>query len=345
MSAVPVPGASMAPAIARPPDAEATPHARRSRVVGGALGQRARLVAAMGELVAEVGPAAVGVHHVCQRAGMSRRTFYDHFDDREACFLDALREASGRLLAHVEEAVGAAGPEWEARAVAATRALIGALDADRVLAQLCVVSALGGGDEAVALRREVLGRIVALLHDAPPSAAPTELVLAGALGGVWDLVHRRLIDAPDGSLADLDEAAAFLMLAPFVGRRQAVARGIGGANAYVTRWTPAVAAGPDEPGLMVTELTGQTLQFLDGHPGAANVEIARAVDVRHESQMSRHLGRLERAGMVSHRREGRANAWRLTARGKEAVRALPDLRSDTPCLTDRLSVSFKEMSR
>jgi AcrR family transcriptional regulator len=334
----------MAPAIARPPDAEATPHARRSRVVGGALGQRARLVAAMGELVAELGPAAVGVHHVCQRAGMSRRTFYDHFEDRDACFLDALREASGRLLAHVEEAVDAAGPEWEARAVAATSALIGALDADRVLAQLCVVSSLGGGDEAVALRREVLGRTVALLHGAPACAAPTELVLAGALGGVWDLVHRRLTDAPDGSLADLDEAAAFLMLAPFVGRRQAVARGIGGANAYVMRWTPAAAAGPDEPGLMVTELTGQTLQFLDGHPGAANVHIARAVDVRHESQMSRHLGRLERAGMVSHRREGRANAWRLTARGKEAVRALPALKAGAPRLADRLSVSLKEMS-
>jgi AcrR family transcriptional regulator len=337
----------MAPAIARPPDAEATPHTRRSRVVVGALGQHARLVAAMGELVAEVGPAAIGVHHVCQRAGISRRTFYGHFEDRDACFLEALREASGRLLAHVEEAVGAAGPEWEARAVAATRALIGALDADRVLAQLCVVSALGGGHDAVALRRDALDRIVALLHDAPAPAAPAELVLAGALGGVWDLVHRRLSDEPEASLADLAEDATYLMLAPFVGRRQAAARGIGrsAVNTYVTRWTPAVAAGPDEPGLMVTELTGQTLQFLDGHPGAANVDIARAVDVRHESQMSRHLGRLERAGMVSHRREGRANAWQLTARGKEAVRALPDLRSDAPRLTDRLSVSFKEMSR
>lgn len=336
----------MAPAITPSPEPEATPHVRRSRVVGGMSGQRARLVAAMGELVAEVGPAAVGVHHVCQRAGMSRRTFYDHFEHRDACFLEAIREASGRLLAHVEEEVGAAGPEWEARAVAATRALIGALDADRVLAQLCVVSALGGGDEAVALRRDVLDRIIALLDGAPASAVPTELVLAGALGGVWDLAHRRLTDAPGGSLADLDEAATYLMLAPFAGRRQAVARGVarGGANAYVTRWTPAAAAGPDEPGVLVTELTGQTLQFLAGHPGAANVDIARAVDVRHESQMSRHLGRLERAGMVSHRREGRANAWNLTTRGKEAVRALPELRSGASRLADRLSVSLKEMS-
>ena len=215
------------------------------------------------------------------------------------------REASGRLLAHVEEAVDAAGPEWEARAVAATSALIGALDADRVLAQLCVVSALGGGDEAVALRRDDAGpdrRAAARARPLPPRRPSWCSRARWAASGIWST--RRLTDEPDGSLADLDEAAAYLMLAPFVGRRQAVARGSGGANAYVTRWTPTVAAGPDEPGLMVTELTGQTLQFLAGHPGAANVDIARAVDVRHESQMSRHLGRLERAGMVRHRTRG-----------------------------------------
>ncbi len=90
------------------------------------------------------------------------------------------------------------------------------------------------------------------------------------------------------------------MLSPFVGRRQAAARasGRGRATAYVTRWTPTVTGGADEHGLLVTELTGQTLRYLSGHPGAANIDIARAVDVRHESQMSRHLGRLEKAGIV-----------------------------------------------
>jgi DNA-binding MarR family transcriptional regulator len=103
--------------------------------------------------------------------------------------------------------------------------------------------------------------------------------------------------------------------------------------AYVTRWTPTVAGGADEHGLLVTELTSQTLRFLNGHPGAANIDIARALDVRHESQMSRHLGRLERAGMVTRRKEGRSNAWRLTARGEEAARTLRDVAPDAPRLT------------
>jgi DNA-binding MarR family transcriptional regulator len=89
----------------------------------------------------------------------------------------------------------------------------------------------------------------------------------------------------------------------------------------------------DDRGLLVTELTGQTLRYLSRHSGAANIDIARAVDVRHESQMSRHLSRLERAGMVSRRKEGRTNAWVLTARGEEAARTLRDLRADAPRLT------------
>lgn len=324
MSAVSAPGASMAPAVLQAQEAEAPPHARRSRIIGGTSAQRGRLIAAMGELVAEVGPAAVGVHHVCQRAGMSRRTFYDHYGSRDDCYMDALREASSRLLAHVEKAVSAAGPEWDDRAAAATQALLDALDADRVLAQLCVVSSLSAGLDAVALRQGVLDRIAVLIGDVPASSAPVGLVLAGALGGVWELVHRRLTDEPDRSLVDLGEVAVYLMLAPFAGRRHATAlAGQGKSIAYVTRWSPRIAG---HPGLVITELTRQTLSYLGAHPGACNVDIARGVDVRHESQISRHLVRLERAGIVCRRKEGRTNAWKLTVLGREAAAAALELR-------------------
>jgi len=79
--------------------------------------------------------------------------------------------------------------------------------------------------------------------------------------------------------------------------------------------------------LLVTELTRQTVLHLAVSPDACNVDIARAIGVRHESQMSRHLVRLERAGIVQRRKEGRTNAWRLTALGEEAACAL---RSDAP---------------
>jgi AcrR family transcriptional regulator/DNA-binding transcriptional ArsR family regulator len=307
----------------------------RSRLTHGAATQRDRLVAAMGELVAELGGTTIGVHHVCQRAGVSRRTFYDLYADRDGCLVETLEAAYGQLLAHVGEAVADAGVEWEDRTVAATQALLVAFEADRVLAHLCLMPAAGGHRDALRLRRAAIGRIAALLTDAPAPALPCEPVLAGALGGVWELALRSLTDEPEASIEHLAGSAIYLMLAPFVGRRQASSRaaGRGSAVAYVTRWRPTVAGDLDDRGLLVTELTGDTLCYLAKHPGAANVEVSRALDVRHESQMSRHLVRLERAGMVARRKEGRTNAWRLTAQGEEAARSLRELRTDAPRMT------------
>jgi AcrR family transcriptional regulator len=301
----------------------------RSRLTHGSATQRDRLIAAMGELVAELGQTTIGVHHVCQRAGISRRTFYDLYNDRDGCLVETLHAAYGQLLVHVTAAVSDAGAEWEDRTVAATQALLGAFEADRVLAHLCLMPAAGGHRDALALRRVAIAQIAALLADAPVPALPSEPVLAGALGGVWELALRSLTDEPEASIEQLAGAAIYLMLTPFVGRRQAASRaaGRGSAVAYVTRWRPTIAGDCDDRGLLVTELTADTLRYLARNPGAANVEMSRALDVRHESQMSRHLVRLERAGMVERRKEGRTNAWRLTARGEEAARSL---RSDAP---------------
>jgi AcrR family transcriptional regulator len=316
----------MAPAVMEAePEVAASAKSRRCGHAYGLPTQRDRLVAAMGELAAEVGPSTVGVHHVCQRAGVSRRTFYEIYSDRDACFLDAVSEAQRRLVAHVASAVAAAGPEWEDRVVAATRTLVAALCADRILGHLCVVAPLAGGQEALALRSAGMDEIAELLGTPPQVDVPADLVLAAALGGVWELLRHFLTD--DVAEEQVTTAAINALLAPFVGRRRAATRAQAPADAvtFVTRWTPSVPEANGN-GLMLTELTRQTLTYLAEHPGATNIEVARAVDVRHESQISRHLGRLESAGIVVRRREGRSNAWRLTARGHEAAHALHDPR-------------------
>jgi AcrR family transcriptional regulator len=325
VSAEPVRRSSLVPAVSQIAEADGARGSRRAGFAGGTPTQRDRLVMAMGELIAEFGGAAVGVHHVCQRAGISRRTFYDLYVDRDTCLRDTLAEAQVRLVGCVTEAVGGVGPEWEDRAVAATRALVGALCADRVLGYLCVVAPLAAGRDALALRSATMDETGRLLGD-PPSVQPaTDIVLSAALGGVWELLRRHLSEeAPQG---DLQAAATYGLLAPFVGRRRAVIRAsaLGHSTTFVARWTPS-DVGTEDLGLLVTELTRQTLEYLDRHPDATNVAVARAVDVRHESQMSRHLARLRREGVVERRREGRTNAWRLTARGRDAVRSVRDQR-------------------
>jgi AcrR family transcriptional regulator len=325
----------MAPAVSQGLQVDGPRAARRVGFAEGAPTQRDRLVAAMGELIAELGGTSIGIHHVCQRAGISRRTFYDLYVDREACVLDTLGVAQDRLVGCVAEAVVAVGSEWEDRAVAATRALVGTLCADRVLGYLCAVAPLRAGHDALVLQRASIDEIGRLLGEPPRIAVPTELVLAATLGGVWELLRRHLTE--DGGVhGELTAPAIYALLAPFIGRRRAATRAsaLSDPTIFVARWTPSDAGADHQPGLLVTELTRQTLEYLDRHPGATNIAVARAVDVRHESQMSRHLARLQREGVVERRKEGRTNAWRLTARGRDAVRSLHDLRADAPQTTD-----------
>src|SRR2546423_5503381 len=76
--------------------------------------QRARLVDAMVHVVADKGYAATTVADVVERAGVSRRTFYEQFADKEACFLAAYDVALAAVLGRIAETAGPEGPEGPA---------------------------------------------------------------------------------------------------------------------------------------------------------------------------------------------------------------------------------------
>lgn len=67
--------------------------------------QRARLVAAMVELVASKGYAATTVGDLIAHAGVSRKTFYSHFNDRDDLLLAAFDDVAPAVLADVRAAV------------------------------------------------------------------------------------------------------------------------------------------------------------------------------------------------------------------------------------------------
>ncbi len=63
--------------------------------------QRQRILGAMAQVAAERGAANVTVAHIVARAGISRRTFYELFEDRETCLVAALDEAIAAAAAVV----------------------------------------------------------------------------------------------------------------------------------------------------------------------------------------------------------------------------------------------------
>src|SRR5215475_3199222 len=78
--------------------------------------QRTRILAATVDVVAELGYPETRVVDVIKRAGVSRKTFYEFFDDREDCFLAAYDLALGDLYRGTEVAYeSASGQPWADR--------------------------------------------------------------------------------------------------------------------------------------------------------------------------------------------------------------------------------------
>src|ERR1700723_3806110 len=105
------------------------------RVGQGRIGelQRARILGAMVELVRELGIGKVTVAHVVARSGVSRRTFYELFEDRDACFLAAVEHALGRLVERVAPAYAEGGPSWRKRIRGALAELLTCLEREPYL--------------------------------------------------------------------------------------------------------------------------------------------------------------------------------------------------------------------
>src|SRR3954451_10166471 len=92
--------------------------------------QRARLLDAMIDVVAEKGYVAATVADAVRAARVSRGAFYALFDSKEACFLEAYRHGVDVLDGRIDDAVRATDGDWRARRRAAGRAYVSELDAE-----------------------------------------------------------------------------------------------------------------------------------------------------------------------------------------------------------------------
>ncbi len=148
--------------------------------------QRARILTAMSELVCERGTAEVSVAQVVARSGVSRRTFYELFVDREDCFLAALDRAielAGECVTPAYEG----HDRWRSRIRAGLAALLEFLDGEPEMGVLCVVGALGAGPKALERRARAIGVLVDAVHEGrfeARSRRPERLMAEGVVGAV-----------------------------------------------------------------------------------------------------------------------------------------------------------------
>ncbi len=156
--------------------------------------QRQRLLGAIMQAAARDGYRDVVVADVIVDAGVSRRTFYAYFDDKEECFLAALAPPTQQLLAHVRRRVARGRPEHAARAAIA--ALVAFARAHPADARLLLSDSLAGGARLRDARDELIDEIALIVAQAharlPASAVVADLPPSLICGVTCRLLTSRL---------------------------------------------------------------------------------------------------------------------------------------------------------
>jgi len=184
-----------------------------------AQSQRNRIVDAMAHAVADKGYEDTAVADVLARAGVSRKTFYEHFADKEACFLATYDTVFSVLLAQANEAYESR-QRWPERISAGLGVLLRELAAEPVYARAAIVEVLAAGPAAVE-RRDASLRAFQRYYDPSRPEVPDHgvapIIAEATIGGIYEVIYRRVFNDDCASLAGLHADLVYLALAPFVG--------------------------------------------------------------------------------------------------------------------------------
>lgn len=183
--------------------------------------QRERLLNGVVEAVAEHGYNATTIARITAAAKISRRTFYEHFEGKQDCFLAAYEMIEAHVLDAMLAAPGA-DEEWPERVRARLAALLEVLARDTAVSRCFLIEPLAAGGQVAARYREAMRLIaVALRPEPPPSRFDMGVRDQALIGGITTLIVRRLNVGGADRLPDLLPDLTELALAPYTGRQEA----------------------------------------------------------------------------------------------------------------------------
>ena len=178
--------------------------------------QRARLVDAAVHVFGTRSFGEARVADVLQHAAISRKTFYEQFADKEACFLAAYEAASIRA----RDAVRAAAREHsrrEDRLRAGIHALLTFLADEAELARLLVVEVTGAGPTALRRREQAVREFATMLA---PGTGELPLAARVTVGGIWEVVHALVLEGRGSELPELTDSLVDCALAQLGGEEE-----------------------------------------------------------------------------------------------------------------------------
>jgi AcrR family transcriptional regulator len=179
--------------------------------------QRSRMHGAMIEAVATSGYEHTSVKQVVELAGVSRRSFYEQFANKQECFLATFDVIAARGAGRVSAAYRTAGGDVEQRMHAAFGELTHAISANRKSAHLAIVEAPKAGAPALSRLRNASATfeqmLAQCLGETSPAGALPAPVIRGIAGGLHAAMSRCLCEgSPDTAGQAAEEMLRWTLL-------------------------------------------------------------------------------------------------------------------------------------
>jgi len=182
--------------------------------------QRERLLNGVVDAVAEHGYDATTIGAITEAAKISRRTFYEHFKDKEGCFLAAYE----MIDTHVRGAMLMAAERratWPERVRSSLAALLEVLSRDLAVTRFYLLEPLAAGGEIAARYRDAMQMLAETLRPESDPGADVEVRDQVLMGGVTTLISRSLKVGEAGRLPELLPDLTELALSPYLSREEA----------------------------------------------------------------------------------------------------------------------------
>ncbi len=183
---------------------------------------RLRLLEGFAAAVSEHGYATTTIAQIVKHARVSKRTFYEHFGDKEECFLALYEEAAELLRLGVEQALLAPASSWEDQLDAGLDSYLTALESNPVLTRVCLLEIRAAGPRALELRLRGRARFAAMLRafvertrrEHPEQLRSlSEAMATAVVGGIDELLLENVQPGAKSNLSETRATAAELIRA------------------------------------------------------------------------------------------------------------------------------------